>query len=326
MHRVLIVGVGAIGERHLRCFIDTGRATVGICEPDTERCRTVVANHGIRRAYTSFGEALEDEWDAAVIASPAPTHIPMALRLAEAGLPMLIEKPLSVDTSGVDELIGLIERTGLTVAVGYILRSHPAFAAMRKAIHSGRFGRPLQVVGVRGVHTATRRPGYDTIYYARREQGGGAIQDIMTHTLNAAEWLVGPMDLVAADAEHLGLPNVTVEDTVHVLGRHDKVMACYTLNQYQFPGENTLTFVCERGTVRMEFHQNRWRCMTEPDGEWQNHPVDIPDKDTLFRMQAAQFLDAVEGKDRPLCTVSEAHVTLNTCQHIMLAVGDSGRG
>ena len=62
-------------------------------------------------------------------------------------------------------------------------------AAMREAIHEGRFGRPVQLTLVAGQHFPTYRPTYRDTYYKDRAAGGGAVQDALTHHLNAVEWL-----------------------------------------------------------------------------------------------------------------------------------------
>ncbi|MBN1491610.1 MAG: Gfo/Idh/MocA family oxidoreductase [Phycisphaerae bacterium] len=322
-HRVLVIGVGSIGERHLRCFHTTGRAELTFCEPNETLRRTIAERYGVE-GYGSLDAALAAgrTFEAAVIATPAPSHIPIATRLAEAGLHLLIEKPLSTSLDGIDALEAAIARRGVTVAVAYVLRGHPVLRAMRAAIASGRFGRPLQVVAVSGQHFPKYRPAYREIYYTRHATGGGAIQDALTHSVNAVEWLVGPIDAVAADAAHQCLEGVEVEDTVHVLARHGDTLSVFTLNQYQAPNENTITVVAERGTARMEYHNGRWCSMTEPDTPWHEEMTFAGERDTLFVNQANAFLDAVEGKGPVDCTLAEAVHTLR----VMLAILGSSQG
>jgi len=312
--RVLIVGVGSIGERHLRCFLRTGRVQVAVCEIEPQRRAAAAERYGVSRLYANLDEALADAGngpDAAVVATPAHLHLAMARQLAESGVHTLIEKPLSTTLAGLDELQRAIERTGVRVAVAYVLRHHPALRAMRDAIRSGRFGRPLQLVAVAGQHFPTYRPAYREIYYRDRATGGGAIQDALTHLINAAEWLVGPAERLVADAAHQTLAGVEVEDTAHLLARHaGNLLAAYCLNQYQAPNEVTITVVCERGTCRWELHRHRWRWMTEPDGRWQEQKFDGLQRDDLFVDQANTFLDYLEGRSEPACSLSEAIGTL----------------
>src|SRR5687767_10934025 len=159
-HRILIVGTGSIGTRHVRCMRNTGRADVGICEPNAELRQSVASTYGIDGTCASLDAALNASWDAAVIATPAPSHIPVAQRLADAGIGVLIEKPLAVDEHGVAALAATIERNALPAAVAYVYRAHPAVQAIREAIHSGRFGKPLQLIVVSGQPFWHLRPAY----------------------------------------------------------------------------------------------------------------------------------------------------------------------
>jgi predicted dehydrogenase len=309
-HRLLVVGVGSIGERHLRCFQMTGRVDVSLVEIDPQLRQTISARYGVDRSFVDLSQALADPPDLAVVATPAPTHLELASALAEAGAHVLIEKPLSTSLEGIERLKNALGSRGLVSGVAYVYRCHPLLTSMRRAIAEGRFGKPVELVAVAGQHFPTYRPAYREIYYADRASGGGAIQDALTHLLNAGEWLVGPIDRLVADAAHQVLEGVTVEDTVHLLARHREVLASYSLNQHQAPNELSLTVACERGTARCEFHRHRWRWMIEPGGDWHDETIEPLERDVVFINQAHMFLDAVEGKGPPVCSLDEGIHTL----------------
>ena len=310
LKNVLIIGVGSIGLRHLRCFQVTRRAKLSICETDAALRDKVAGQHPVERAYAGLDEALGDSHDAAVIATPAHLHVPMALRLAEAGVHLLIEKPLSTSLDGTEGLRAILERRRLVAMVAYVLRAHPCLRSMREAIHAGRFGLPVQLVACAGQHFPTYRPAYREIYYRDRATGGGAIQDALTHLMNAGQWLVGPMTRLVADAAHQVLEGVEVEDTVHLLARHGGVMASYSLNQHQAPNEFSITVVGKEGTARYEGHRSRWCWQLRPDEPWQEDVAAGLERDELFIAQAHRFLDAVEGRGGPSCTLDEGLHTL----------------
>jgi len=312
----LIVGVGSIGRRHLRCFQATGRARLSICEINAELREEVGRKYAVQRRYASLETALADAHHAAVIATPAHLHVALATAAAGADCHLLIEKPLATGPEGIDALAERVKQRRLVAMVAYVQRAQPALAAMRRAIAAGRFGRPVHLVVSAGQHFPTYRPAYREIYYRDRATGGGAVQDALTHLLNAGQWLVGPIDRVAADAAHQVLDGVEVEDTVNVIARHGGVLASYSLNQHQAPNEITITVVCQNGTCRFDSPGNRWRWMTEPGGRWEEEPFGPAERDALFVRQADAFLDAMEGKSPPLCTLEEAIHTL----HVNLAV------
>jgi predicted dehydrogenase len=296
VHRIAVIGVGSIGERHLRCFGQTGRADVCFVELNETLANTIAQRYPAARRVKSIDAAIAEGVDAAVIATPAPLHISMARQFVEADKAVLIEKPLAVTREGVDELKAAVARHKTTVGVAYVHRARARLDEMREAIASGEFGRPVQLVAVCGQHFPTYRPAYRDIYYARHESGGGAVQDALTHIINAGQWLVGPIQKLTADAAHQVLEGVDVEDTVHVLtrqGEQGQIMGSYSLNQHQAPNETTITVMCERGTARFEFDNCRWRSMVKPGGEWTDHGGRVLERDELFVRQANLFMDAV---------------------------------
>jgi len=303
----------------VRCFLATGRAAVAICEIDQRRRREVAERYRLTGSFASLDDALGQPFAAAVVATPAPSHVPLATRLAEAGIHPLIEKPLSTSLDGVDRLLDTVRERGVTAAVAYVYRAHPALAAMRRAIVEGRFGRPLQLVVVAGQHFPTYRPAYRETYFADRTAGGGAIQDALTHVLNAGEWLLGPITSMSFDAAHRALAGVEVEDTVQGIARHGKVLATYVFNLHQAPFELTLTVVCERGTARFEYHRQLWSWMTEPGSEWTREATEPLERDTLFITQANAFLDALGGAS-PLCPLDEGLATLRANLAVLRSV------
>lgn len=325
-HRVLVIGVGSIGERHLRCFQKTGRCEVALCEPNAELRSTIAQRYGVEGAYESLDAAALDQFAAAVICTPAPLHVSMARQLVEAGLHVLIEKPLSINMEGVDALTQALRDRQRVGAVAYVHRANPLLAGMKQAIEGGWIGEPMQVVCVNGQHFPTFRPAYREIYYNSHAMGGGAIQDALTHIINAAEWLVGPVDRLAADASHQVLEGVDVEDTVHLLARHGSVMGSFSLNQFQAPNELALQVNGTEGSCRYEPNAARWRWMRHGDEEWHTETCGELDRDSGFIAQAEAFLDCIDGvRDRPLCTVEEGAQTLRVNLAALRSAADEGK-
>ncbi len=97
---------------------------------------------------------------------------------------------------------------------------------------------------------------------------------------------------------------------MHLVARQGDVLSCYSLNQHQAPNESTITVVCERGTARFEYHRSRWRWMESPDEAWRDETIEALQRDSLFVAQANAFLDTLEGRRPPLCSLDEALQTL----------------
>src|ERR1051325_9984278 len=92
--RVLVVGAGSIGERHLRCFQQIG-CRVALCEIDDARRKEIADRYALDQVLASLDPAAAQAWDATVICTPANLHVPHAIALAERTPALLIEKPLA---------------------------------------------------------------------------------------------------------------------------------------------------------------------------------------------------------------------------------------
>lgn len=314
---ILIIGVGSIGERHLRCFQSTGRCTLALCEPLDDRRDELARRYDVR-GYRNWEEAIDDaEFSAAVIASPAPWHVPTAQALTDRGIDLLIEKPLGLNTDGIDQLTDSVAALGTHVSLGFTLRAMPALQQMRSEILSGKLGRVVQVQVNSGQHFPFYRPAYREIYYSDPCQGGGLIQDMLPHSLNAVEWIAGATTKVVVDASHQVLDGVEVEDTVNLITRHGHVMASFSLNQHQPVNETVITVLCDQGAARWELVGQRWLSAQDCGGEWIERQSFNCQRDDHYILQANAFLDLREGRAEPLCPLADGIGTLKSTLAIL---------
>jgi predicted dehydrogenase len=310
MHSILIIGCGSIGERHLRCFQKTGRCAVTACDTNPTLLATM------RERYNTPGFATLDEalaagrYDAAVICTPAHLHLPMALKLLAAKQHLLIEKPMALDVTLVPQVREAIPQAGSFVGVAYVYHFMPWITQSRAYLQSGAIGKVLHLSVSAGQHFPTFRPAYRDIYYARHEHGGGAIQDALTHLVNAAEWMIGPCTRLFCDASHQMLEGVNVEDTVNISARHGDALASFSMNQFQAPFEVLFQLHGEHGSVKIEVHNRRWGHLKHGESDWTWHETPALERDDLFIAQANAFLKGIEGRANALCTFEEAVQTL----------------
>lgn len=311
MKRILVIGVGSIGERHLRCFQATGKVEVFICESNEALAGRISEKYGCPW-YASVESALKAQsLDAAIVCTPAHTHIGIASLCLRRHLHVLIEKPLAVSMDGLEEFRKLAEESGRAVRVAYVHHCLLQFLALRDLLDQDLIGESRHVVVTTGQNFPSFRPAYREIYYARHETGGGAIQDALTHILNSVEWLIAPIASVFALGDRLVLDGVEVEDTVNLVAKlGNGALASFAINQFQAPNEATLSIHGARGSLRMESHQHRVGVMRHGDSDWQWTPVPTEERDAGFVRQAEAFLTAMEGGGNSLATLEEAMQTL----------------
>ncbi|AWT60887.1 MAG: Putative 4,5-dihydroxyphthalate dehydrogenase [Candidatus Moanabacter tarae] len=309
-HKVLVIGCGSIGERHLRCFLSTGRAAVTGCDVNEELLAQINKNYNTP-VTTDWELALQDPTTtAAVVATPANLHVEMATMIMEAGKHVLIEKPLSVGMEGTEGLIELRDRQGLVAAVGYVHRSIPTLRSIQSFLGSGEFGDILLLTITCGQDFAHYRPAYREIYFADHKKGGGAIQDGITHLINWIEWITGPIETVYCDAAHQLLEGVEVEDTVNILARSGKTLINCSYNLFQAPNEYRVWIHCERGSVMGDVQNQKWGTLASGEENWNWRDANHGERDILFVTQANDFLDQIEGRSTQLSSLEEGIQTL----------------
>ncbi len=322
-HSALIVGCGSIGERHLRCFLATGRTTVTASDTSVAALSRVKETYGVATTADWLTEIKSGQHDLAVICTPASLHVEMATRALEHGLHVLIEKPLSQSLAGIPDLLAARERNGRQVALAYVFHTFPALREARAFLREEPFGPLLQATVSCGQPFHRLRPGYAKTYYRDRRTGGGAIQDALTHMANWVESVLGPTESVLCDCAHLAVPEVEVEDTVHVSARHGRALCSYALNQFQAPNENYIQFNAAHGSVRIELHRQRWGTFTSESTDWDWRPPIAVERDQHFTAQANAFLDQIEGRSPALCTLEAG---IQTLRFNLAALASAERG
>ena len=137
--RVAVVGVGALGRHHARILGDTPGATLAaVVDVDATRASEIAAQHGAATHLTD-ASALIGQVDAVTIASPTEAHHGLAALLLDAGIHVLVEKPMTTTLAQADDLIARAEARGVVLAVGHTERFNPAVDAAREFLSSPRF-------------------------------------------------------------------------------------------------------------------------------------------------------------------------------------------
>lgn len=315
MRRVLIIGSGGIGRRHLTGYRETGRARLSIVEPDEARRAAAAAEFEPELAVATLDEADIEAHDLAVICTPAHHHVALMKTCAAARLPFLVEKPLAVTLDGVDAAIAAVERAGILARVGYIRRIAPEVRQLRKQINAGKIG-PLKLAYLNASQDFPRyRPDYRDTYYSRPEMGGGAILDAASHSFDLLISVMGRPVTVGAMYDRLALEGSETEDTciVSILFENG-AMANLTINQFQKRNVAQSEFIGTRGNLRLDHATLSFA--DDDSGHWSESRdfmegmVPMQAHQARFTIQANTMLDALDGKPDPLARLGEARTNL----------------
>ena len=151
MIRLAVAGAGAWGRNHIRSLASLrGTRLDWVIDPDATRLGLAAELAPQARLTTDAGEVLADRRvDGLVVASPTPTHVPLARAALDAGKHVLCEKPLAPDADQAWALVRHARKRQRLLSVGHLLLYHPAVVRLKRMIDADRFGRVHYLVAQR---------------------------------------------------------------------------------------------------------------------------------------------------------------------------------
>lgn len=317
--RILIVGAGGIGMKHLRAFsaLDTPPRLFAL-DPRPDAAERV-AEVGAELLVKDWENVKITDFDGVVLCVPAPLHIPFAARCLREGVPVLSEKPLSQAWDGVEELVELSQKPGAPPSgIAYTRRYIPAHADAQKMVASGKFGDMKVMRIAAGQPFTTYRPDYKQIYYASHAQGGGCILDFTSHFIDLVQFYLGPAKSACGWGKHLSIEGVSVEDTVAMaLEFESGALGTIHVNQYQPVNENIIDFCGEDACVRILEPGLTGQVFQKGNEEWVDLNLSPGDYLEGIRQQAGAFLAAIDGGPAMRTSIADAANTLRLCLDLL---------
>jgi predicted dehydrogenase len=146
-----VVGLGYWGPNLARNFDALPQSELAwICDGSEEQLAHAATRFREARTTTSVDELLEDpDLDAVVVATPVPTHAPLALRVLEAGKHCFVEKPLAQSLADAEAVLDAVRGSGRTLMVGHLLEYHPGLERLKELVDEGELGDIQYIYGNR---------------------------------------------------------------------------------------------------------------------------------------------------------------------------------
>lgn len=207
--RIGLIGAGGISHAHLPHLLSLGAEVHVYAEAGAPE---LVARYG-----GSVARSLDDLLDAVDhvdVATPTPTHFPLAMRALGAGKDVVIEKPLARTSAEARELMVMAERSGRQLYPGHVVRYFPEYARATDAVRAGLIGDPVVLRFARSGAFPTHAP-----WFADPALSGGIVMDQMIHDLDMARVLAGEVVNVSAISNRSDDHGHPVE-AAHVLVTH----------------------------------------------------------------------------------------------------------
>ncbi|KAH8651388.1 quinate utilization oxidoreductase QutH [Xylariales sp. PMI_506] len=347
---------GLIGVRHLDHVLkNPSTELVALIDP-APVAKGMAEEKGIPY-FASIGAMLQSpdvaRPDAAIVCTPNHTHIPLALELVEAGIHVLVEKPLSTDAISGASLVLRAKEKGVQVLVGHHRRFNPYVVATKQAIESGLVG---DITAMSALWTAYKPEPYFTsdpksAWRSSKKDGGGVVLINLVHEIDILQYLFGPIVRVHAEktlTRRGDEPDRAEEGAVMTMRFSNGIVGTMVLSDAVVSphffeagtGENPMLPVAHRqsgeeidvyrvfgtkGTLSVP-DMTHWGYGTDAPN-WTSEI--IPTKITIdddprppFERQLDHFIGVVRGSETPRCSGEEGLRAVVVCDAVRRALDD----
>ena len=309
--RFLVLGCGSIGERHIRNLRSLGVRDIVACDTGIDRLKAVAEKHSLKETYAEPEKAIKGGADAVVICTPPSTHMPLALKAANAGMHIFVEKPLSDSTEGISELLETCRKQNLVLQVGYCFRFQEGLRKIKEALENGVIGKVLYARADFGQYLPDWRPqqNYKESYTAKKSLGGGIILD-GSHEIDYLLWLMGDATEVFSCAGNVSSLEVETEDYAEILlkfksGSYAEVHLDFVRPDYS----RTCELIGEKGTIKWNFQDKYVKTYLRESKQWETYAV-ASDTNEMYLEEMRRFINCMNGKEKPLVDGREGERSL----------------
>jgi predicted dehydrogenase len=212
--RTALVGCGKVGQIHAAALVSLPESRfVAVCDQDADRAADFATRFDVQ-AFTDVRILIHDARpQALLICTPHPLHAAPALVAAEAGVHVLVEKPLAANLADCDAMIAAARQPGVRLGVVSQRRFYEPVRRMKEAIDAGKIGRPI--LGTFEMFSWRDQAYYQSDPWRGRwdTEGGGVLVNQSPHALDLLQWFMGDIDEISGAWANLNHPYVEVEDT-----------------------------------------------------------------------------------------------------------------
>lgn len=306
INKVAVIGLGNIATRHRRnlkmlfphASLLAMSASGRVSEDVISDCDVIVG---------SVAEIIEQHVQLVIVASPAPFHSCHAIELLNAGIPVLIEKPLATSNEGCMAIVKAAESSRTPVAVGYCLRYLSSAQKIKDLLGKDSLGELYHAHVEIGQYLPDWRPNkdYRQCVSARADLGGGALLEL-SHEFDYTQWLLGPLSLQHAILRSSKELELEVEDSADVMMTTTSgAVVTFHLDFLQRRAYRCCRFVGSKGALEWDLIENTIY-FTGPETRRTLYSEPAWDKNQMYLEMVRDFVRMVEQRPNQSITLKEA--------------------
>jgi predicted dehydrogenase len=304
--KIAVIGCGAVAERvHLPALARAhGIAVTAVVDRSPERTALLASRFGVPRTAADYRELL-GSIDAAIIGVPHQFHAPIAIELLDAGIHVLVEKPMALHPGECHRMNEAAARSGAVLAVGLLRRCSPALRFVKQMLDAGALGAVRSFDLREG--SVYRWPVTSPAMF-RPDGGGGVLADAGAHVLDLILWWFGAWrSLSYRDDARGGVEADCLLELEMTGGTHGRVELSRTREM-----RNACVIEGDRGTIEVGTKTDsvvtvRWQggetLAGRPSLDGGPTPASLVD---LFAPQFEQFVRAIRHGEPPVASGVDA--------------------
>jgi predicted dehydrogenase len=209
--KIVVVGCGSIGSRYVRLLNDLGVQVIA-CDSDPERFEAFKDLKDII-TVTNLDDALSTQPDRMIVATPPNAHADIACAGFEAGVDVLIEKPIASTLEDARRIVDTARRLGCSAWVVCNMRFHDGPQTLKH--YMKKIGTPLFARVHFGHRLSQMRPVGTNVFASSKDEGGGVILDCI-HEIDYLRWFFGEVDTVDSWVGQIGPDKIDAEDYAEI--------------------------------------------------------------------------------------------------------------
>ncbi len=319
--KILVVGYGSIGKRHTHNLMSINNIDIIICTKNKDALR--LEKKGIK-IFTSLSQASKEKPDISIICNETSFHVKTALKLAENGSHLFIEKPLSNSSKNIQKLQKIIKKKKLITMVGCNMRFHDGIKLIKKLIDKNEIGRIFSVMVENGSYMPDWHPweDYRNSYASKKYLGGGVVLT-QIHEIDYLYWFFGKITEVFSFTDKLSDLQLDVEDySGSLLKFKNKIIAEIHLDYFQKPAVRNCKIIGTKGKIIWDWDNNNLQVFKNKNNKFSIKLLDKKfDKNKMYVQELQYFLNCVKKKKIPMNNIVDA----NEIQKIAIAIKKSSK-